>query len=280
MTEQTSMPAAPRSPKRALGRCPRAFDQTIPHMSSLRMLKRSVPSIPAEVHWLRDIGLRDWGMMNNNRLGCCTLAAAYHMMQVWSHYGRGKVLTETDEYVEQAYRELAGYDGTPATDNGAVEQDILRKWLNKGVPIAEGTAEDPRPGRSHIVFYGEIDVRNLDDVKQAIHDCGGVYIGFNVPAWLMEENVLPETWDVEAGRNSTIVGGHAIGLHGFDNSEETFDLLSWGSEYKMTYEFFRRNVDEVYAVANKWWFDATGKTPLGLDPVQLAELMHAQERRV
>jgi hypothetical protein len=267
------------APSRCLGRAPRAFDPTIPHLSTMRMMVSRVPPPPDAVHWASDLA-GGWGMMLNDRLGCCTLAAAYHLMQVWSAHGRERVLTEADPFVEQAYREFAGYDGTPATDRGAVEQDILRQWLQTGVPIAEGTEDDPRPGRSRLLFYGEVDPRNLVDVCRAIHDCGGVYVGFEVPAWLMETDPLPQIWYTDVNLRSPagdqIVGGHAVSLIGYDNAASTFDVLSWGTLYQMSFAFFRRYVDEVYALSHPWWVDATGRTPLGLSPRQLEALVAAQ----
>lgn len=260
---------------RKLGRMPRAFDQTIPHMSSLAMgSDLYIP--PSEVHWTISDDF-EWGMMNNHRLGCCTCSTAYHMMQGWSAYGREEILTQPDEYVEKAYREFAGYDGTSKTDNGAIIQDVLKQWLNKGVPIKQGTEKNPGPGRSFIKFYCEVDPRDIEDVKRAINDCGCVYIGFNTPAWLMEADVLPDVWDVQESNNN-LIGGHAVSLHGYDSSQELFDVVSWGKLYKMSFNFFYKFVDEVYALAHPWFIDSTGKTPLNKKVSELEELMHYQLR--
>lgn len=271
------MPLLP-STSRALGRAPRAYDPTIPHMSALRMAARRMLPFPPAVHWL-DEGRSDWGLMCNDRLGCCTLAAAYHSMQVWSAHGRKQILTEPDTYVEAAYREFAGYAGTPETDNGAVEQDILAKWLAYGMPVREGTAEDPRPGRSYLLFYAEIDPRNIGDVCRAINDCGSVYIGFEVPEWLMKIDPLPTLW-VPGTSDETIVGGHAVSLHGYDMKRETLDLISWGEFYQMSFAFFRRYVDEAYALCHPWFIDATGYTPLGLSVPDLEAITRARYRRI
>lgn len=269
MTSEISVP-------RRLGRCPRAFDPSVPHLSALRAApRRAMAPLPTAVHWGEDPKLNSWGMMLNDQLGCCTIAAAYHLMQVWSARGRSQVLTEPDDKVLEAYREFAGYNGTPATDNGAVEQDILCRWLTTGVPIREGTAKDPAPGRSRLLFYGEIDVRNVMDVCRAIYDCGGVYIGFNVPDWLMSEPTLPSVWD---GAHPTrgVVGGHAVCLVGYDEDENTFDVVSWGQLYKMKFDFFGRYVDEAYALAHPWWIDAIGRTPLNLSVEELRAQMRGQ----
>jgi hypothetical protein len=42
----------------------------------------------------------------------------------------------------------------------------------------------------------------------------------------------------------------------------------------MTWSFFQRYCDEVYAIVSKDWIEASGKTPLGMDLAQLETLMH------
>lgn len=260
--------------ERRLGARPRVFDPTMPHMMAIRMMAGTapLPAIPDKLDLLDGMP-DDFGMMNNDRLGCCTCAAAYHAMQVWSRHGRDVVLTEPDEYVAAMYREFAGYDGTPATDNGAVEQDVLRRWLRDGVPIREGTAENPAPGRSFIRAAMEVLPRRVEDVKRAIYDTGAVYIGFDVPAWLMDEPNLPGFWENEPGRDSRSVGGHAVSCHGYDG--RGVDLISWGRRYKMSWDLFRSVTGEAYAMVHPWWIEATGLTPFGLSVDQLREQMIA-----
>lgn len=265
-------------PSRKLGRMPRTFDPTMPHMASVRMMARgsSLPPIPNKQNWA-DALPDDLGMMLNDRLGCCTIAAAYHAMQVWSHNGRDVVLTEPNNYVLDTYKDFAGYNGTSATDNGAIEQDILRQWLQKGVPIQEGTENNPNPGRSFIKSAMEVDVRNIDSVKRAIYDCGGVYIGFEVPAWLMEQAEIPQVWDAAGQGNNQIVGGHAVFCPGYDN--KGIDVISWGAKYRMTWDFFERYTDEAYAMVHPWWVRSTGMTPFGIPLDQLEAQMNAFCRR-
>jgi hypothetical protein len=52
-------------------------------------------------------------------------------------------------------------------------------------------------------------------------------------------------------------------------------VISWGSYYTMAWDFFAKYVDEVYAIADQAWADATGKTPGGLTLSQLEEQMQA-----
>jgi hypothetical protein len=77
-------------------------------------------------------------------------------------------------------------------------------------------------------------------------------------------------WDVQTG-NDNIVGGHAVVLAGYDANGAR--VISWGDYYTMTWAFFAKFVDEVYAIADNTWIDKTGKTPGGLTLAELETQM-------
>lgn len=54
-------------------------------------------------------------------------------------------------------------------------------------------------------------------------------------------------------------------------------VISWGQYYTMTWDFFAKFVDEVYAIADQDWVEATGKTPGGLSLADLEKQMQALE---
>lgn len=248
-----------------LGRRPRTFRPEVPHWSALRMMAKPLAPIPAKKSWLAGMP-PDFGMMLNDQLGDCTCAAIYHARQVWSFNGQGTEDTEPDAEVLATYEQACGYvPGDPSTDHGGVEQDVLGYWSNTGIPLADGT-------RDKLLAWIEIDPRNLDDVRRAIYECGLVYIGFNVPAYLMS-GAVPALWDVDPTADNSIVGGHAIVLPGYSVASASFDLVSWGAAYRMTEEFFAAFVDEAYALGDQQWINATGQTPLGLSTAALEAQM-------
>jgi hypothetical protein len=75
--------------------------------------------------------------------------------------------------------------------------------------------------------------------------------------------------------NSKIIGGHAVVLAGYDAKGAR--VISWGQYYTMTWDFFAKFVDEVYAIADQDWVEATGKTPGGLSLADLEKQMQALE---
>ena len=70
-----------------------------------------------------------------------------------------------------------------------------------------------------------------------------------------------------------IIGGHAVILAGYD--DQGARVISWGQYYTMTWEFFGKFVDEVYAIADSEWIESTGQTPGGLTLDQLEAQMQA-----
>jgi hypothetical protein len=211
------------------------------------------------------------GVMLNDRLLNCTCAAFYHALQVWTFNAAGgtsaRMLTASDAYVQRLYTLACGYDpGKAGEGPGGKAQPVLKYLLKHGAPVG------PRR-RNRILAYIEIDPRQVDDVKRAINDCGLVYVGFNVPKYLGPQNPhLPKVWDVDPS-NRRMIGGHAVIVTGYD--KQTLDVISWGRFYKMTWKFFGKYVEEVYAIADPAWIAATGKTPGGLTLKELDTQMQA-----
>lgn len=246
-----------------LGRQPRKHDPRVPHLSALLAgQKKIVP--PLDVDWTATLN-SSYGMMANDRLGDCTCASIYHARQVWTKDAGGTEITESDDRVIQLYEEACGYNpGDSSTDNGGVEQDVLTYLLNTGMPIGDGTQRDKLLG------FVEVDPRNLDDVRRTIAECGGCYIGFEVPDTLMA-NGPPTIWSDTSSDN--IIGGHCVWLAGYD--ENGPHCISWGALYLMTWGFFARYTDEAYALLDGTWIAASGKTPFGMTEEQLAAQMSA-----
>jgi hypothetical protein len=245
-----------RTPK--LGRTHRTYDPRIPHLSAL-LAGQTLQPPPAFVDWTEGMP-RQLGMMLNDTLGDCTCAAFYHALQVWSFNaaGVGDMDTECDADVEKLYILACGYNPRlPGEGPGGNEQKVLTYVLRSGAPTGPNGQT-----RNRIAAFVEVDPRNTDDVKRIIAECGVAYIGFNVPQNIMPQgSPPPAVWDVGAG-DPPIIGGHAVVLPGYDANG--VKVISWGQYYTMTWAFFAKYVDEVYAIADQTWIDAKGATPGGL----------------
>jgi hypothetical protein len=238
-----------------LGRRKRSYNPSVPHMSAL-MAGRQLPPAPINCDYANGLPA-DLGVMYNDSLGCCTIAAYYHARQVWSYNAAGTEITNPDSDVLLGYEKICGYNpADPTTDQGGVEQDVLTYLLNTGAP-----------GCDPIIAFVEIDPRNLDDMKRAIFDTGCAYIGVDLP----ESAMSSEIWAVSD--NDPIAGGHAVILCGYDL--DGFDLISWGKRYRCTNAFLGKYCEEAYAIADRSWIKETGQTLLGMTVQELESTMAA-----
>ena len=255
------------SDTRKYGRLPRGFDPRVPHLSAVKMMPRiQLPALPPEVHNAAILP-EFLGLMGNDRLGDCTIAALGHAVQLWTENARGAMVTPTDAAVEDAYRAVSGWDGGVGdpTDAGAQEQDVLTWATNTGLTLPDGS-------RTKLNAWVEIDPRIHSDVCEAVLECGLVYIGFSVPSDLPEN--AGSVWDMNVAGDP--IGGHAVIVTGYSNpNNPVYDVISWGDRFTMTADFWYRHVDEVYGLFSPLWLKASGRTPWGLDAMTLEALMQA-----
>lgn len=243
-----------------LGRLPRTYDSRIPQLRDLPS-RAIIPKIPDTVNYAAKLPA-NLGMMLNDVLGDCTCAAVGHSEQVWTGNAQSTMITPTDAEIEQLYENACGYvPGNPSTDNGGVEQTVLGYWLTNPVD------------NNKLAAFIEINPNDIQEVYRCVWECGVVYIGLNVPSYMMD---IPPggTWDLNPAADNTSIGGHAVIIVGY-LPNGNFILISWGQVYYMTKAFWKVNVDEAYALANSEWIESTGKTPVGLTLPELKALMSA-----
>lgn len=249
-----------------LGRLPRIHLPGVPHLSSL-LAGLSLPPPPASVDYTAGMP-SNLGAMLNDQLGDCTIAAMFHALQVWSFNATGTMLTAPDSDVLATYESFCGYNpSNPSTDQGGVEQNVLADWVSQGIPTGTGSQVQ------QLAAFVEVDPRNTEDVQRTIDWCGVCYLGISVPSYLMQSLTAPgSTWGVQHA-NTSIVGGHAVILAGYNAT--TAKVISWGNFYEMTWAFLHKYCDESYALADADWIAATGKTPAGWTLAQLEQQMSA-----
>jgi hypothetical protein len=251
-----------------LGRLARTHDKRIPMLHTLIAGKAAEPVVPT-VDYTKGMPAV-LGMMQNDTLGDCTCAAYYHAIQVWSFNSVQKIDTEPDVDVIDLYEQACGYKPSQGGEGpGGNEQQVLTYILKKGAPYGASGQQ-----RHKMLAFVEVDVKNTDNIKRTIYDCGVAYIGFPVPQYIMPPNEDPlKVWDVDPTGDNTIIGGHAVVLAGYDANGAR--VISWGQYYTMTWAFFEKFVDEAYAIADPEWINAKQQTPGGLTVAQLEAAMQA-----
>jgi hypothetical protein len=211
-----------------------------------------LPPAPPARDWMN--GVTAWGMMLNDKIGLCTIAAAAHAVQVWS-LNTGKEITVADDVVLSYYEQWDGYNpNDPSTDRGGVELDVLSDWQKSSFADHK------------LIAYADPEVGDLDSVRQAINLFGGVYIGISLPVTAQRQVI----WDAvpKGGANAEAGswGGHAVFVAAYD--ETSFTCITWGMPKKMTIAFWNQYVVEAHALLSQDWISEKG-SPGGF---QLADL--------
>ena len=87
------------------------------HSEDGAYLTGALPAAPARVDYTH--GITDWGMMLNDQLGCCTIAAVGHAVQTWTANAMGRELTVPDSAILEHYEKWDGYNpADPSTRPG------------------------------------------------------------------------------------------------------------------------------------------------------------------
>jgi len=202
-------------------------------------------------------------MFANDSVGDCTEANVGHTIQNTSTYGEGQTITITVADVLTAYSRVGGYDpsktepdGSNPTDNGASMQDVYADWRKNGV------------GGHKIDVDAEVDIANIDEVKQAIADFGAVGLGITVFQQMMDDFNAGKGFTRTGGAN---LGGHAIPAVGYD--DKGVYVVTWAKVVLMTWACFAKVVDEGWVGVLPEWFNAGGQDPDGTDLYGLGEEM-------
>lgn len=183
------------------------------------------------------------GVMGNDKYGDCTFAAAGHMVQSWSVYADYPIQTISDKDI------LDGYFQLSPNDQGCYMLDVLNYWRKTGI------------GGDHIEAFVETAAASITQAQLAIQYFGNLYIGMGLP----DTNTFGP-WDVKKPTwPANPANGHAVCLIGYDNTKEVFKVATWGEIWDMSFDWYKKYVDESYAILNDLSLNATGLSPEGFD---------------
>jgi hypothetical protein len=246
-----------------LGRKPRKYG-LIPHASP-RIAKAPSLVIPQSFDWAA--GASGFSMFGNDKYGCCGFAGYYDFLfqTSWAAWQRATV--EPTENVLASYSQVTGFNpDDPSTDHGSDLQTNLAWFKNTGaVTGMQGET------RHKIAGYLEVDCRNPSDMARLLYECGGLYIGMNIPQYIMPpDGSPPAVWDVNPSADNTIIGGHCVGLTGKDPGG--FWFLSWATKFYMTLAFVAQFMDEAYAIFDREFLTLSGHTPIGMTIAELEQV--------
>lgn len=180
-----------------------------------------------------------WGMLGNDRVGDCVIAAKMHIQMLMSALGGHKAPFDTKGAID-LYSTLTGYNpNDPYSDNGTNMKYAAGYWRNTGITDLNG--------RNHkIEAYLSFDPSNITELYQALYLFGAVDIGFQFPASAMDQFRQNKPWTVVEG--SPIVGGHDVCIVA---KRSALQCITWGKMQPMTAEFYGKYNDESFVYVSK-----------------------------
>jgi hypothetical protein len=233
----------------------------VSHLAGVARLDLMTP--PASCDWTENCPA-DGDALRNDMLGNCVEVAACRAIQ----YRRANAWRDqwkpTGGQASALYVAWAGYDGTPATDNGTDTVKAMSAWCSTGIVASDQVLDVPQ--------WAAVDPFHAAAVSLAIAHLGPVQVTLNLPAAWQGRFDL---WDVPAAGVSGAEGKpggwgqHRVCAPRYD-ADGTRWVLSWGLLIPITPAAWDAYVLGVDATVAWDWLDATGLAPSGLTREALA----------
>lgn len=200
-----------------------------------------------------------WGVLANDRLGCCVWSGAAHETLVLGREGDHDPAF-SDASVEGDYERFTGYNpNDPSTDQGTDMRQAAQDRRGTGI-------SDARDHRHRIGAYLWLEPGNLDQLWQAAYEFSVVGVGYEFPESAMQQFREGQPWDVV--KDSKIVGGHYVPCVG-RTAGGNLDAVSWGRRIQITPAFYEKYSDAALVYISASALGPDGKTPEGLDKAAL-----------
>jgi len=235
-----------------LGRKPALRDPRVPRLADHAPVDAGADGT---ISWAGEVA--SWPMCLNDKLGCCTIAGVAHAAQAVGVIAGAEWIMSDAEVVAN-YQRFGYVPGNAATDQGAVEEDVLNAWLNDGMTIGGAT--------DRIDAYASIAPNATGLARYALHAFGIVYVGVNLPIAAQGQIV----WDPPATLSPIdqpgTWGGHCmllIAAEPDDHPDGLVTFVTWGMLQQATWRWWLTYCDEAHAVDHPDW-SAPGSL-LGLD---------------
>lgn len=196
--------------------------------------------------------IQTWGMLANDRLGCCVQSGIAHQIMLWTAMGGKSIARFTDKEIERHYSDVTGYQpNNPSSDNGTMPATEYKYLKNYGITDADGIVHKIE---KHIA----LEPRDMEDLLNATYLFGSACIGIQVPENAIDQFKQGKPWSVVAG--TTTEGGHYICGVAYRSSVY---VVTWGRVQKMTPKFYEKYCSESACILTPEMFNGNGYTPEG-----------------
>lgn len=216
-----------------------------------------VAAPPASADYSTGIPSDGWGMMANDTLGCCVIAAAGHAEMGWT-VNAGDPYTPPDADIVAAYSAITGYvAGDPSTDNGTDPADMLAYWKSTGIS-------------GHTIgAYAAIDPSHPTQFKLAISMFECALVSLALPAYWQTLENNGDVWDVPpAGTDSDLTEPGSWGYHevaAFKYDADGLYIVTWGETICLTWAAVGKYVDGGNVMFSTDLVNGTTAAPTGFD---------------
>jgi hypothetical protein len=228
----------------------------VPHIKN--HLKTTHLVSPNAQNWGRTAWVNYWGMMLNDSLGDCVIAAKGHGIILYTTLvGNHHNVILTDQQILAGYEAVGGYvPGQPNTDQGCDMLTAAQYYVNVGY------------GGHRISTFAAVVPSDIPTLQASINLFGYVDLGINFPQSAFNQFSAGQPWDVVQG--AQIVGGHDIPVVGYNRSLKMYQVVTWGRLQLMTEAFLLAYGTEAYTYLSPDWI-ANGRAPNKYDLWQLQQ---------
>lgn len=202
-----------------------------------------------------------WGMLENNQLGCCVEAGSLHCVMRWNFSAQGILVPFDNEDAIRLYEKWGGYiPGDSQSDQGTNMVQAAAAWQADGITDDKGVIHK-------IAAYLSLNSSDVGEIAEAAFLLGAVGIGIQFPEQWMNDFQNGQPWD--ALLDPQIVGGHYIPVVG-RRTNGNFVCVTWGQLQEITPDGLNQACDEGLAYLTQDWIDkTTQRSPNLFDFAQL-----------
>ena len=209
--------------------------------------------------------IQSFPVFGNDQFGDCGFAAYGHSVIARERSAQqdNRKVDLTTAQILNAYFNLTG-----GADSGIYLLDGCRYFKDKGV----GRDENGQPHR--IQAYAQVQVRDHTEVKRALWQFGGLYIGAGLP--VSAQGQVGGLWDVTGPPDQGDSawgswGGHA--MYALQYDAHGLEVVTWGQRQPLTWAWWDAYVDEAYVHITDDYLRKSGKTPQGFDVQALEDAL-------
>jgi hypothetical protein len=207
-----------------------------------------------------------WGMLGNDKAGCCVWSMQDHTELVFDKLGGGSVsFTAADTIAD--YSRVTGYNPNfpfnIVTDHGTDMQVAAEYWRTRGLLGADGL-------RHRCDAYVAIKLKDEDEFMSSLYNFDALEVGVLLQKAQTDQFAAGQPWTVATG--SPIAGGHGVPC--FGRTDGMLDLVTWGRAQPATWSYLAEQADEIICVLSHASFQ-NKKNARGFDWQKMQDMIAA-----